>query len=239
MCCYNSLLEDLITSVRLPWEWTLRSLQLASLCLFSLLILFCILAQSLNHVQSFVTPCTAAYQAPLSMGIPRQEYWSGLPLPPPEDLPDRGIKPTSVASPAIACGFFTTLTLFTTSVTWEAPYTVINHTMKMTIFWVFEFSYCQVISVVSDSVWPHRRQPTRLPPPWDSPGKNTGVGCHFLLQCMKVKSEREVAQSCLTLSDPRDCSPLIGLHLLSSLVKNCFTLPSGIQGRSWRLEFVP
>ena len=53
---------------------------------------------------------------------------------------------------------------------------------------------------------PHRRQPTRLPHPWDSLGKNTGVGCHFLLQCMKVKSESEVAQSCLTLRDPMDCS---------------------------------
>ena len=60
---------------------------------------------------------------------------------------------------------------------------------------------------MSDSMRPHRRQPTRLPHPWDSPGKNTGVGCHFLLQCMKVKSENEVAQSCLTLSDPMDCSP--------------------------------
>ena len=55
-------------------------------------------------------------------------------------------------------------------------------------------------------VWPHRQQPARLPRPWDSPGKNTGVGCHFLLQCMKVKSESEVAQSCPTLSDPMDCS---------------------------------
>ena len=55
---------------------------------------------------------------------------------------------------------------------------------------------------------PHRWQPTRLPGPWDSPGKNTGVGCHFLLQCMKVKSENEVTQSCPTLSDPMDCSPL-------------------------------
>ena len=54
---------------------------------------------------------------------------------------------------------------------------------------------------------PHRRQPTRLPCPWDSPGKNTGVGCHFLLQCMKVKSESEVAQLCPTLRDPMDCSP--------------------------------
>ena len=60
---------------------------------------------------------------------------------------------------------------------------------------------------MSDSVRPHRRQPTRLPRPWDSPGKNTGVGCHFLLQCRKVKSEREVALSCPTLSDPMDCSP--------------------------------
>ena len=59
---------------------------------------------------------------------------------------------------------------------------------------------------MSDSVRPHRQQPTRLPCPWDSPGKNTGVGCHFLLQYMKVKSESEVAQSCLTLSDPTDCS---------------------------------
>ena len=59
---------------------------------------------------------------------------------------------------------------------------------------------------MSDSVRPHRRQPTRLPCPWDSPGKNTGVGCHFLLQCTKVKSESEVPQSCPTLSDPMDCS---------------------------------
>ena len=55
--------------------------------------------------------------------------------------------------------------------------------------------------------------PTRLPRPWNSPGKNTGVGCHFLLQCMKVKSESEVAQSCPTLSDPMDCSlPGFAIH---------------------------
>ena len=59
---------------------------------------------------------------------------------------------------------------------------------------------------MSDSVRPHRRQPTRLPRPWDSPGKNTGVGCHFLLQCMRVKSESEVTQSCPTPRDPMDCS---------------------------------
>ena len=59
---------------------------------------------------------------------------------------------------------------------------------------------------MSDSVRPHRRQPSRLRPSWDSPGKNTGVGCYFLLQCMKVKSESEVAQWCLTLHNPMDCS---------------------------------
>ena len=58
---------------------------------------------------------------------------------------------------------------------------------------------------MSDSVRPHRRQPTRLPRPWDSSGKNTGVGCHFL-QCMTVKSESEVTQTCPTLSDPMDCN---------------------------------
>ena len=59
---------------------------------------------------------------------------------------------------------------------------------------------------MSDSVRPHRQQPNRLLCPWDSPGKNTGVGCHFLLQCMKVKSESEVAQSCPTFRDTMDCS---------------------------------
>ena len=66
---------------------------------------------------------------------------------------------------------------------------------------------CQVASVVSDSVRPHRRQPTRLRRPWDSQGKNTGVGCHLLLQGMKVISESEVAQSFPTLCNPMDCSP--------------------------------
>ena len=59
---------------------------------------------------------------------------------------------------------------------------------------------------MSDSVQSHRQQPTRLPCPWDSPGKNIGVRCHFLLKCMKVKSESEFAQLCLTLSNPMDCS---------------------------------
>ena len=67
------------------------------------------------------------------------------------------------------------------------------------------------LSVLSNSLRPHRLQHTRLPCPWDSPDKNTGVGCHFLLQCMKVKSE--VSQLCLTLHDPMDCSlPGFSIH---------------------------
>ena len=78
---------------------------------------------------------------------------------------------------------------------------------KLLYFIISYFSaFAAVTSVVSNSVQPHRQQPTRLPRPWDSPGKNTGVGCHFLLQCMKVKSESEVAQSCPTPNDPMDCS---------------------------------
>ena len=72
---------------------------------------------------------------------------------------------------------------------------------------------CWVASVVSDSVRSHCRQPTRLRHPWDSPGKNTGVGCHFLLQCRKVKSESEVTLLCPTLSNPMDCSlPGFSIH---------------------------
>ena len=93
-------------------------------------------------------------------------------------------------------------------------YSVLN--MKYTSRLVFEvwlFSCIVIMPILLSHfsrVWPcvtHRRQPTRLPRPWDSPGKNTGVGCHVLLQCIKVKSESEVSQSCLTLSDPMDCSP--------------------------------
>ena len=98
-------------------------------------------------------------------------FWSGLPFPSPGDLPDPGIDSGSPACqedslPGEPPG---------------KPYLVCC-------------CCCYVASVVSDSVRPHRWQPTRLPCPLDSPGKNTGVGCHFLLQCMKVKSEREATQ---------------------------------------------
>ena len=67
--------------------------------------------------------------------------------------------------------------------------------------------HCTAKSLQScPTLQPHRQQPKRLPRPWDSPGENTGVGCHFLLQCMKVKRESEVTQSFPILSDPMDCS---------------------------------
>ena len=97
---------------------------------------------------------------------------------------------------------------------------------------------------MSDSVQPQRRQPTRLPRPWDSPGKNTGVGCHFLLQCMKVKSESEVAQSCPTLSDPTDCSlPGSSVHgifqarvLEWGAIAFCLFLSNSLQNRVlWKM----
>ena len=99
---------------------------------------------------------------------------------------------------------------------------------------------------MSDSVRPHRRQLTRLRLPWDSLGKNTGVGCHFLLQCMKVKSESEVAQSCPTLSDPMDCSiPGSSVHgifqarvlewgtIAFSVFKGHDKVPPNLSAQSW------
>ena len=100
-------------------------------------------------------------------GISRQ-YWSELPFSSPGDLSDAEIEPVSPALQADSDSFFTSSTTCCCC--------------------------CCVTSVVSDSVRPHRRQTTRLPHPWDSPGKNTGVGCHFLLQCKKEKSESEDTQ---------------------------------------------
>ena len=94
---------------------------------------------------------------------------------------------------------------------------------------------------MSDSVRPHRWQPTRLPRPWDSPGKNTRVGCHFLLQCMNVKSENEVAQSCPTLSSPMGCS-LPGSSAMGFLSKStgvgCHCLLIAVSPQENNLKFL-
>ena len=99
---------------------------------------------------------------------------------------------------------------------------------------------------MSDPVRPHRRRPTRLLCPRDSPGKNTGVGCHLLLQCMKVKSQSEVAQSCPTLSDLMDCSLAYmrakSLQLCPTLCNplGCSQQGSSAHGilQAWILEWV-
>ena len=155
----------------------------------------CSMLSCFSGVWLFATLWTIAHQAPLSVGFSRQEYWRGLPCPPP------GVEE--------AGGFFT-------RTTWQAPY-LLWVKINIRSFWKWKIKLecccCCITSVVSYSVQPHRWQPTRLPHPWDSPGKNTGVGCHFLLQCRKVKRKSEVAQLWLTLSDPMDCSlPGFSIH---------------------------
>ena len=124
------------------------------------------------------------------MGFSRQEYWSGLPCPPPWDLPNPGIKPMSPTLQADSLP----------SKPPVKPIYIYIYTHRL-IYISACCCCCCVASVVSDSATPEKaaHQASR---PWDSPGKNTGVGCHFLLQCMKMKSESEVTQSCPTLATP-------------------------------------
>ena len=137
------------------WLWACVGLwsHLSNLCFHGHLAFSYIDACVLSHfsrVLLFSTPWTVAWQAPLSMGFSRQEYWSGLPCPPPGDLPDPGIKPESLMSPGLSGEFLTT------STTWEAPL------IQMLLL----FSY----SVVSNSLLPHRLQHARLPCRSPSPG---------------------------------------------------------------------
>ena len=113
------------------------------------------------------------------MGFSKQEYWSGLPFPSPEDLPDPGIEPGSPA-------------LWADALTSEPPGKPHNLDNIFLLLLLLSRFSCVRLCVT------HRRQPTRLLCPWDSPGKNTGVGCHFLLQCMKVKNESEVSPNPLS-----------------------------------------
>ena len=108
-------------------------------------------------------PWTVARQASLSVGFSKQEYWSELPCPSSGDLPDPGTTPTFLTSPALVGRFFTT------SATWKAPDTSCC-------------CCCFVTSVVCDSVQPYGQKLTRLLCLWDSPGKNTGMGCHVPFQ---------------------------------------------------------
>ena len=132
-----------------------------------------------------MNPWTVSCQAPLSMKFSRKEYQIGLLCPPPGYLPDPRIEPETPVSLHWQSG---SLPLAPP----EKPLYV-HATAK-------SLQSCPTLCDPLDGSPPGS-------PFWDSPGKNTGVGCHFLLQCMKVKSESEVAQSCPTLSDPMDCSP--------------------------------
>ena len=126
-----------------------------------ILSLFVHVLNLFSHVRLFVTPWTTARQAPLSMGFSRQEYWSGLPCPPPGDLPDPGIESASLMFTSLA-GMF-----FTSSAIWEAPVSL----------WKWKVSESESHSVVSDSLQPHG-----LYNPCNSSGQNTWVGSLPLLQ---------------------------------------------------------
>ena len=89
--------------------------------------------------------------------------------------------------------------LFLCWLLWSTEYSVLCYTVYTVAAAAKSLQSCPTLQ-------PQKWQPPRLPRPWDSPGKNAGVGCHFLLQCIKVKSESEVAQLCPTFSDPMDCS---------------------------------
>ena len=143
--------------------------------------------QSLSRVWLFATPWIAARQASLSI----TNSWSSLKL--------MSIESGMPSSHLILCRPLLLLPPVPTSIRVFSNESILR-------WGTCCCCCCYVTSVMSDSVRPHRQKPIRLHRPWDSPGKNTWVGCHFLLQWMKVKSEREVTQSCPTLSDPMDYS---------------------------------
>ena len=124
-----------------------------------------------SRIWLFATPWTVAHQAALSMGFSRQEYWSGSSFPSPGYPPDPGIEPRSLMSPALAGR------LFTTGACWEERLTV-SHSVVPEL----NYSRLRLCFVQSWLLWPHRLEPARLLCPWDSPGKKTQVGCHFLLR---------------------------------------------------------
>ena len=127
----------------------------------------CVCVCGCSLTQSCLTlcsPCTAACHAPLFMGFSRQEYWSGLPFPTPGDLADPGMEPMSLASSALAGGFFTS-----TSTTWEALL------LSSKVCMLSRFSHVQLCG----TLWTVTARRLCL---WDSPGKNVRVGCHALCQ---------------------------------------------------------
>ena len=159
---------------------------------YLLLLMFSLSVMS----ESFVTLWSVVHQVPLSVGYPREEYWSGLPFPSPGDLPDPGIEPTS---PALAGRFYTTYAMLSHfSCFWlcATPQTAAHQAPPSLGYSREEYwsglpfpspmheseKWKWSRSIVSDSSRPHGLQATRLLCPWDFPGKSTGVGCHCLLR---------------------------------------------------------
>jgi len=149
-------------------------------------------AKSLQSGPTLCDPMDCSLPGSSVHGVSRQKYWSGLPC----HLPDPGIEPVPLKSPVLVGRFFTSSATWdgTTSTTWHGS--LPQRLLLLLLSHVSRVRLCATPWTAA----------TRLLRPWDSPGKNTVVGCHFLLQCMIVKSESEVVQSCPTLRDPVDCS---------------------------------
>ena len=153
------------------------------------------MSESVILIQNFVHPNSLSFTLHHDLPITKADFtvWS-------KDQKQRGWKLSILP-----------LSLSGTEKSWDLPSLCCTWNFHVFSLLVACCCCCWVASLVSDSARPHRRQPTRLPHPWDSPGKNTGVGCHFLLQCMKVKSESQVAQSCPT-QRPHGLQPTRLLH---------------------------
>ena len=144
-----------------------------------------------------MTPWAVVCQAPLSMGFSRQEYWSGLPCLPPGDLPNPGIKPASLRSPALADGFLAT------SANWEAPHSLDKCNSKYSEYHITLARKAVVKKSTSNKCWSVWRKWTLLPQ--CAVDGNANWYRHYIEEC--VCARVLLPQSCLTLCDPVDCSP--------------------------------
>ena len=206
-------------------------------------------AQSLSRVWLFATPWTVACQVPLSVEFSRQEYWRGLPLPSPGNLPDPGIETVSLAPPALAGGLLTTVPPGTSTLQCAAaaakslqscptlcdpiegsPPGSPSLGFSRQEYWsglpfpspVHESEKWKwSCSVVSDPQRRHGLQPTRLLRPWDFPGKSTGVGCHCLLQHYSVLTTKSLVSTHRHRVDPFTLLPSTLVTTILSYISMC------------------
>ena len=174
-------------------------------------------------------PWSVAHQVPLSMGFCRQECWSGLPYPPPRDLPDPGIEPTSLMSPALA-GMF-----FTTSATWEdRQHLYLNHSLLWSYFFMQRILSAQLLSGVWIFATLCKKIIVHQAPLSVGPSKNTGVGCHFLLQGIFPTQGSNLCLLCL-LNWQVDSLPMSHLYIYT-IVNQIFI--STFDGQDELKEFI-